>query len=168
MQMSYYDEEPTRHDTAQICVNGHEINSWARTQPEFNAAFCKQCGAKTISACPGCGGAIEGHALTPGVVSLGPYDVPAHCHACGKPYPWTEARIQVAREAAGELENLTREEQEQLKGTIDDIVVDTPRTTLAAMRFNKLVGKGGKGAVRSFENILGSVLSEATRKMIFP
>jgi hypothetical protein len=77
-------------------------------------------------------------------------------------------RIQVEREAAGELVNLTREEQEQLRGTIDDIVLDTPRTTLAAMRFKRLVGKAGKEAVRSFESILGSVVSKATRKMIFP
>jgi hypothetical protein len=163
-----YHDEPTRYDTAQICVNGHEINSWAGSQPEFNSAFCKECGAKTITACPACSGSIRGHALISGVINIGPYDIPAHCHACGKPYPWTEVRIQVAREAAGELVNLTREEQEQLRGTIDDIVLDTPRTTLAAMRFKRLVGKAGKEAVRSFESILGSVVSKATRKMIFP
>jgi hypothetical protein len=102
------------------------------------------------------------------VVSLGGFDVPAYCHSCGKPYPWTAARIDAAKELSDELDGLTAEEKEQLKKSIDDIVVDTPRTTVAATRFKRLASKAGKGAVDSFKSILISVLSEAAKKILFP
>ena len=166
--MSYYEEERTRYDTAQICLNGHEVNSYSVSQPEFNADFCKDCGARTIRECPTCKTSIRGYCHVPGVVSIRRYHVPAHCHACGKSYPWIDAKIQAAKELSDELSELNQEEREQLKKSIDDIVADTPRTTLAATRFKRLAGKAGKGALETFKNILTGVLSEAAKKVLFP
>lgn len=104
----------------------------------------------------------------PGVVSLGGYDVPAHCHSCGKPFPWTDARIKAARQLADELSQLTIDEREQLKKGIDDIVADTPQTVLAATRFKRLAEKAGKGALDTFRVVLTTVLSEAAKKILFP
>jgi hypothetical protein len=158
----------TGYDTAQICLNGHEVNSCSASQPEFNADFCKDWGARTIRSCLSCSAAIRGYFHVPGVLSAGGLDVPAHCHACGKPYPWTDAKIQAAKELSDELSELNEEEREQLKKSIDDIVADTPRTPLAATRFKRLAGKAGIGALEAFKSILTSVLTEGAKKILFP
>ena len=55
----------TRHgnwyDTAQICINGHVINSMSISHPEHNKKFCDKCGALTITNCPKCNTPIKGH-----------------------------------------------------------------------------------------------------------
>jgi len=104
----------------------------------------------------------------PAVADFSEYEVPAHCHSCGKPYPWTAARIEAAKELSDELDALTPEEKQQLRNSIDDLVVDTPRTTMAATRFKKLASKAGKGAVEAFKSVLVGVLSEAAKKILFP
>jgi hypothetical protein len=44
---------------------------------------CRDCGAGTILACPGCGYPI------PGAGPVRPYLVPHFCVVCGEYYPWT-------------------------------------------------------------------------------
>jgi hypothetical protein len=44
---------------------------------------------------------------------------------------------------ADELDELSPDDKELLKGSLDDLVADTPRTPLAATRFKKLVAKLG-------------------------
>jgi len=54
------------YDTAQICTNGHVINSMARSEPKHNKKFCDKCGAKTIMNCPNCNSPIRGdYHITP-------------------------------------------------------------------------------------------------------
>ncbi len=50
-----------RYDTAQICMNGHIINSMSKSHPEHNKEFCDKCGARTITKCPHCNTPIRGH-----------------------------------------------------------------------------------------------------------
>ncbi|HUW13292.1 MAG TPA: DUF2321 domain-containing protein, partial [Anaerolineae bacterium] len=92
------------YDTAQVCLNGHPVNDMVRAAPERNMDFCKECGARTITACQHCKAAIQGEYHVPGVFALGfPYSPPAFCHNCGAAYPWTEARLGAARDLADEL-----------------------------------------------------------------
>jgi len=71
--MMHYSDEPSGYDTAQVCLNDHAVNSCAITQPEFNAPFCKDCGARTILGCATCQTPIRGDFHVPGVVSLGTF-----------------------------------------------------------------------------------------------
>ncbi len=94
--------------------------------------------------------------------------LPIFCPDCGKPYPWTEAKLKAAQELADGLDNLSKEERDILKKSLDDIVRDTPQTVVAATRFKKIVAKAGKVAADGFRDILVDVLSEAAKKVIWP
>ena len=94
--------------------------------------------------------------------------LPNFCPEWGKPYPWAEAKLKAARELSDELENLSSEERDLLKKSIDDIVRDTPQTPVATTRFKRLVAKAGKPAADAFRDILVDVLSEAVKKSIWP
>jgi len=157
------------YDTAQICENGHLINSSSEQDPGNNKEYCDICGAKTISACKNCNKNIQGYYSPDDRMgtSYAP-EVPAFCMYCGKPFPWTELRIKSAQELAMEMDGATPEERELLSKSIDDIVRDTPRTALAAIRFKKIAAKGGKIIAEGFRDILVDVLSETAKKIIWP
>jgi hypothetical protein len=176
------------YDTAQICTNGHVGNWMSASKPEYNRGFCAKCGAPTITNCQYCNAMINGYyhkgrftheeldrmvleALDP-LPETTPYNLgltlPSFCPDCGKPYPWTEAKLKAAQEYSDELDNLSPEERNLLKKSLDDIVRDTPQTTVAATRFKKLVAKAGKVAADGFRDILVDVLSEAAKKIIWP
>jgi hypothetical protein len=153
------------YDTAQICLNGHVVNSTTIDFPEFSKDFCTDCGQKTITQCPQCHTPIQGDLR--GVFG-GKLEAPRFCHKCGEPYPWTAARITAARELANELDGLDKDDRMLLVASIEDIVRDSPKTTLAATRFRKIVAKGGKVAVDSFRDILVNVAAEAAKRIIWP
>lgn len=155
-------------DTAQVCLNGHLINACAQTRPQRSEKFCTKCGAETVVACPLCKAAIRGYFHIPRVYSPGPKNPPAFCHECGKPYPWTERRIEAARELADESVELDSGEKESLKATFNDLVRDTPKTPLAAQRFQKLWAKMKGPAAGTMKEILVQIVSETATKLIFP
>ena len=79
-------------EIAQICLNGHLVNSDYYGDTDLNKKFCTECGAKTIIECKYCKTKI--------VDESGyndPNAVPKYCSNCGKPYPWTEIRSKVAK-----------------------------------------------------------------------
>jgi len=156
------------YDTAQICLNGHVISEFAVSQPQGNQKFCQSCGAATITECQSCRTPIRGFYHVPGVIGPFGYSVPGFCHNCGAAYPWMQARVAAAKELSDELNDLSPDEKETLKKSIDDIVRDTPSTTLAATRFKKLMAKAGKSTTESFREILVDVLSETAKKMLWP
>jgi hypothetical protein len=151
------------YDVAQICLKGHVINATAKGLPVHNTDFCNKCGAATIIECPECKVEIRGRYHN----VMGGFRAPAFCHKCGKPYPWTKLKIEAAHELAQELDQLTPEEKEMLSKSIDDIVTDSPRTTLGATRFKKIMAKVGKEAAAAFKEVLVDVASEAAKKMIW-
>ena len=160
MSDSYY-------DTAQICLNGHVVSTFASSQPQSNQKFCAQCGAETILACTGCGTTIRGYYHVPGVIGFFDYSKPAYCYGCGKPFPWTAASLEAASELVDDLETLSHEEKQQLKGSFPDLVRDTPRTAVAEGRFKRLTKKAGTETVGAMRSILIDVVSEAVKKSIF-
>ena len=158
------------YDTAQMCTNGHIINSQSVYRPEHNKEFCDKCGALTINNCQKCNLPIRGYYHVPPMGTLDYTDLPLpiFCPDCGKPYPWTEAKLKAAQELSDEVDNLSPEERSLLKKSLDDIVRDTPQTTVAANRFKRLVAKAGKPVADAFRDILVDILSEAAKKIIWP
>jgi hypothetical protein len=67
---------------------------------------------------------------------------------------------------AEELNELTPEERQQLKGTLDDLVKDTPATPLAAARFKKVLRKAGSGALEAMRKLVIDIVSESAKKAI--
>ena len=174
------------YDTAQICINGHVINWMSISKPENNRSFCHQCGEPTITNCKYCNAIIRGYyhegrltheeadkrvleALNPPPKTILDYTaLRSFCSECGKPYPWTEAKLKAAREFSEMQEGLSAEEREMLKKSLDDIVRDTPQTTVAATRFKRLTAKAGKVAAEGFRDILVDIASETAKKLIWP
>jgi hypothetical protein len=155
------------YDVGQICLNGHTVNASSREFPQHNKNFCDKCGAATTTTCQACGAPIQGEYYVPGFIGASHYSPPAFCHNCGKPYPWTEARLKAARDLSDELDNLSDDEKENLKRSVDDIVRDTPQATVAAARFKKLIAKAGKTAADGFREILVDVVGEAAKRTIW-
>jgi hypothetical protein len=160
MYNSYY-------DVAQICENGHVINSMARGYPNSNQDYCDKCGAPTLMACPSCQTAIRGDYHVPGVISFSDYRVPSFCYKCGEPFPWTAAALRAAEELAEELEGLTDDERESLKKSLNELVRETPNTRVAETRFKRIMKKVGKDGYESMRSILTDIVSETVRKTIF-
>jgi hypothetical protein len=154
------------YDTAQICLNGHCANSSYEDYPEFNKAFCTSCGQPTIIACEQCKTSIRGSYRES--LSLLNFLLPLFCHNCGQPYPWTRDRLVVATELAKELDGFDEQERAVLTSSLDDLVREGPRTTLAATRFKKLMAKAGTATAESFRKILVDVLSETAKKILWP
>lgn len=169
-----------QHDMAQVCLNGHMVNDTSQSRPEFSKKFCPDCGAETITRCRDCDQPIQGALHSSYMMGGSRYlrrpptrrtmttngSVRAYCHACGKPYPWTSASIAAAKAYAQELDELTDTDKLLLQSSIDDLVVDTPKTSVALVRFKKLMPKIGRQAADGFKNILVNVLSEAVRKQL--
>lgn len=81
-----------RYDVKQVCVNGHQITDFARTQPESRRNFCDRCGARTITTCANCGTEIEGYPHIEGVFGSSGSDPPDYCPTCGVPFPWAASK----------------------------------------------------------------------------
>ncbi len=154
------------YDVAQICQNGHVITPYVKASPHKMARFCNRCGEATLTQCQHCRTDIRGehHSMVVGTAEFTP---PAFCHACGKPYPWTEAALRAAQDLASELVSLSPEERQVLAGSLSDIIRDTPRTALAATRFKALVAKAGPAAAQAFKKIITEMATDVAKKIIF-
>lgn len=157
------------YDVAQICLNGHVINDSVKKYPQQNKKFCDKCGVATITNCQNCNAEIQGEYHVEGVISsVSHYIAPAFCPNCGKPYPWTEAKIQAAHDLAQELENISDDDKEILNQSINEIIKESPRTTLAATRFKKILSKTSEAIVDAFRDILIDIVSETAKKLLWP
>jgi len=156
------------YDAAQICTNGHMINSQSVYRPEHNREFCDKCGAPTITKCQKCNSSIKGYYHVPIFIqpNYTKLPLPSFCPDCGKPYPWTEAKLKAAKELSDMLEELSLEERDLLKKSIDDIVLDTPQTPVAVNRFKMLVAKVGRVAAEQLRELVVDIASETAKKII--
>jgi hypothetical protein len=156
------------YDTGQICLNGHVINDNYHLHPQHNQRHCNKCGEPTIIRCQRCDAEIRGSYEVPGVaVVAASAPAPAFCHECGQAYPWTQKRLETAKCLAEEFDQLDEAEIQALKGTLDDLVRETPKTELASFQFKKLMTKAGKGAYDAMKDILTDLVSETVKKSVF-
>ena len=153
---------------AEICLNGHPTTGDFEYSGEFASPHCSKCGAETIRKCPTCKSFIRGRYKTEGIAFIGGnYQAPAYCPSCGDAYLWTQTALNSARELVEELDELDLEEKGKLNGSIEELVQDSPKAQVAAVRFKKLMKKVGGGATDAMGGILGNVVSEAIKKLIF-
>lgn len=152
------------YDIAQICMNGHTVNSTAHTAPDRNEDFCSKCGQRTLTACPACGTDIRGlHRSASGF----DFTFPNYCFKCGKPFPWTQIKLSAIGELVDSLGELGVQERESIKSGLPEIVADSPRTELAAINIKKaLQGLGKENRLLVEEKIL-DLASENAKKIIF-
>ncbi len=93
------------HDVQQVCLNGHQITDNYNRSSEFRKDFCSICGEKTIHQCPECDNPIKGDYHVEGVVCIGgSTEVPTHCENCGKSFPWTTRKKELANSASEDIE----------------------------------------------------------------
>lgn len=154
------------YDVAQICLNGHVVNHSTQKYPQHSQPFCSVCGAASITTCHHCQTAIKGRYYVEGVGGFtSPYEAPAFCHYCGYAYPWTASAL----EAAQELADLELDEADAaiVKANLNDIVHDTPRTQVAALKVKKAFIKAGPAVLGMFRDIVVDVASEAAKKAMF-
>ena len=154
------------YDVAQVCLNGHKINSCHEDLPQYSSDHCSDCGASTITACPSCDVSIRGYVR--GSMSFAEYVVPKFCSACGEPYPWTASALEAAKAMAEEIGGLSEDERSALSASLEDLVRDTPRSPVAAMRFKRYLAKAGTSAASAFKDILIGVISESAKRAIWP
>jgi|SRR3989339_99298 len=155
------------YDVAQICLNGHVVNSATKDRPAHNKKFCDRCGSQTFTTCSECNKDIQGKYHVAGVFSLSDsFSAPSFCSNCGKPYPWTLAKMQAAQDFSSELENISDEEKKILAQSIDDIVKDSPKTSLAVAKFKRILSKAGGPIVTTFKDIVVEIASETAKKAL--
>jgi hypothetical protein len=160
-----HDKDFDSHDAAQICVNGHYILGFYHDSPGFRQKYCRHCGALTIFKCEHCDAEITGHYRNTAPIRLRE-EVPAHCHNCGRPYPWIAAKIHAAKAMADELDGLTDAERILLKASIDDIAANTPMTEVAVVRVKKVMPKIGGAIGEAFRKLIVDVSSETAAKLL--
>lgn len=153
-----------RYLTAVVCLNGHMVTDSLESAPAVASAHCSECGAKTATRCSHCNENIRGHYQVDGVFTTRRAPVRKFCHACGKAYPWTEARLTAAREYADEIDALSSDEKEVLKKSLDELIKDSPQTNVAGVRFKKLMAKAGKESAAALRDIVVDVVSETAKK----
>jgi hypothetical protein len=155
------------YHSALVCYNGHVISSFIGPQRERTELYCPVCGVGIIGCCPSCPTRIRGPERS-AVGAVAPYKCPAFCHGCGKPYPWTEKKIEAAKKWAQESWKLTQTERNQLEECLDHLICDTPQATVATKGFKMLVAKAGKTVADGFRDLLVEIVSESVKKQIWP
>ncbi len=175
-------------DVAKICMNGHVANAYTKLRPDSGGAFCGACGEKTITACPNCDESIRGPYIGPPTFvsdyerpdSLSifespeshppaidhSFNPPLFCINCGSPYPWTQRKLQEARELIRQAEALTADEKLALEADVNDLTRDAPRTLTAAIRIRAVLARVPGVVGSALRDIIVEVASEAAKKII--
>lgn len=172
--------------TALICKNGDILTGRFEENPHYEQIkFCQKCGKDIIHECPNCKGKILGQEYRIEQIEyddwyernsyfyeetryIGDYSLPAYCPSCAKPYPWTEARLNAARELIQEMTELDSTEQERFLNNLPDIIVDTPRTTVAATIIKKYLQKIEPIMKDGFKQLFFDISIEAAKRLIWP
>jgi len=145
------------------------LNDRSTALPEHNQRRCDKCGSEVIDACPQCNTTIRGHFHNPNSRYVDhTIDAPAFCHECGKPYPWTESKLDAARDLVEQLEIFDIPEKTLLNSSVEELLRDTPKSPPAVVRFKMLLAKASPLAQEAFKQILFNVLSEPIRRIVFP
>ena len=83
----------------------------------------------------------------------------------GKPFPWTKAKLDAARELEFE-DKLTAKEKELFKSSLDDIIAENPKTEMAAIKSKHIMAKVGKETAKALHDIVVDIASETAKKFL--
>lgn len=162
-------------------MNGHTITNRLHTGREAKD-FCPTCGLETISKCPSCGEEIQGwfvkrtattasfsrkfESFPPKPPSKKP---PAFCHYCGKPFPWTEKKLEAVDELVDELKalGLSPHDGEVLKTSLHDLIQQNQHQEVAELKLRKILAKVGEEGLVWAKTILYKVLTDVVFKRLF-
>jgi len=172
--MGYFDDELYMYnnqnsdytDVALICENGQIINDCMKEYPEYNSAHCEKCGAKAISNCPHCNKSIDGKRHIDGFIGCSEIDLPSYCKHCGKPFPWTESKLNALNEIVDLMDQLSSDEKQELKESAIIISNDSPRTQVGVLKVKKYLAKVGKSMGEVAQKVFVDVASETAIKMM--
>jgi len=153
------------YDTMQVCMNGHQITSYAATQPEVRQTYCSGCGAKTIDRCQNCSTPIRGYRHMPGVFLVASTPVPKHCINCGQPYPWQEAAIENLTDLLKES-GLSDDQIAEAEKALPDVIQETPKTESASLKLGKVLRAMGKPAYDITIKVVSDLASETAKKTL--
>ncbi|MBC8147929.1 MAG: DUF2321 domain-containing protein [Bacteroidetes bacterium] len=160
-----------RFETAQICKNGHIITDSVQSSPS-NQNFCDNCGESLVTNCIHCDAPIKGKEwISDFFAGSRPISLPnanPFCYNCGKSYPWTEATVTAAKDLALVLEEYSEDERDMLTQSIDELIIESPKTKVEAVKFSRLMKKGGRSIAEGFGEILIDIISETAKKIIWP
>jgi len=153
------------YDMAQICKNGHLITACYESSPVHREDFCSKCGVETITTCLSCSAQIRGKYNIPGIPMPGEIEIPLYCYSCGKPYPWTEEKIKAIKDFSKEME-LSLEDKQIIEDNVTEIVVDTPKTQVSAVRIKKVLSRVGGAFADKLRDMIVDIASETAVKLI--
>ncbi len=149
---------------AAYCLNRHTIGIVQNAGPfgdpyRFNELeskerlwdpFCPDCGASVYERCESCRARF----------AIGAN----YCRKCGTPAPWTKNALAAADHAVESESNLSAADQSQLKESLPDLTVQTPRTSLALKKAQELAAKGGPMFAQLLFKTLSTVLDGEVKK----
>ena len=92
---------------------------------------------------------------------------PTFCSGCGKSLPWTVQAREATYELAEQQDNLSTADRELLKKSFDDLIRDTPQTTVATQRVKLLFAKAGKPTLEALRSILVNIVTETVKEQLF-
>lgn len=152
------------YDVAQICVNGHVVNSYSVKYPEHNSNFCNKCGAKTINKCTKCGADIQGTYHMDNMVNFDEFLAPSYCTNCGKAYPWIEEKLKALDDIIGLMDELSENEKEDFKESARNLTSDNPKTGLSILKIKKFSKKAGQEMWGLAKDLIVQISTEAALK----
>lgn len=157
------------------CVNGHKIAKRTFNNAEVGASHCPTCGGEAFGACPEpeCGAQLRADAVPTSIKGRKnasaddlSWELASYCYKCGKPYPWTEVRAAAAEELLDELDELDHVEREQLKAGIRDLIVETPASGVAVLRWKRAIQKLSGPGQQIVSKVLSDVASASVKAML--
>ncbi len=152
-------------DRALVCRNGHVINSTSVRFPEHNDKFCSTCGAEAVSTCTGCAEPIRGF-YWGGEPTFEPWVPPAHCHNCGKRFPWTEARLRAISDLLA-LTDASDADKAALAGAVPALAAESPSTPVAVATWQKFLRGPGRQLASGFRDLIVQVAGAAVSAKLF-
>lgn len=148
---------------AHICKNGHVL---IERRPIAGNTYCETCGAEMLEKCPSCQSAIREWHINAAYLGTPPYERPAYCKNCGKPYPWTAAALESSAMLIEEDDELSAELREKAIETLPDIITETPKTNLAVVRLKKVLAAAGKFTADSLRQFAIDFGCELAKKQL--
>ncbi|HCE12447.1 MAG TPA: DUF2321 domain-containing protein [Enterococcus sp.] len=157
--------------TQEVCLNGHQLWTDSDQNKDPNPVqYCEDCGKKIICTCQECNSPIDGQILYR--ENMYPIEddpsVPNFCRHCGMPYPWTVSIMKNTIELLNLDNSLSNIQIESVEKSIPDLLVDTPRTKVAAVKFKQILSGTGSIVKEGLRELLVDVVSETAKKILFP
>ena len=104
--------------------------------------------------------------MNPSVNIIAQYIPPKFCVKCATPFPWTASRTQALVELIDFEKKLAEKDKEMMKKNLDDIIYETPRTQIAAMKFKQGLAQSGKETAKAIRDILIVIASETAKSYL--